>query len=111
MPKDFEQFERFIKTQEAKGKSPIDTIARRIETEEFCKNYSVSETTPLICPACSAGFSMGHLWWNPAHPSKFVCKTCRLAFTIECSVPLPDLIETKKEQRQKDRESRKKAKS
>jgi uncharacterized protein YbaR (Trm112 family) len=73
-------------------------IARLQKTEElweFKKKYNVERASPLKCPACSPFFRFpGTLWVNKDDNTKFVCRKCKLEFTIVCNtVPNSQLLD------------------
>jgi len=79
---EYEKALKWLEKQEAKGKNPIASIDRAEDKKEFTETYSVTENTPLCCPVCTHGFNKGTLWWNPAIPARFVCRGCKLTFSI-----------------------------
>lgn len=69
-------------------------LKKRAEFEEFKEQYEVEKATPLKCPACAPLMqSPGSLYYNPANPTRFVCRKCKLIYTLEChTLPNEDLI-------------------
>ena len=69
-------------------------LQKREELEEFKKTYNLERATPLKCPACAAVLqSPGSLYIDKDIPTRFVCRKCKLVFSIMChTIPNEALI-------------------
>jgi len=73
------------------------SIKRKAELEDFKSTYKVTNSSSLKCPACTTQFG-GTLWWNPSEPNKFVCRKCKLEFSIAVfGKKMEDLVKEVKE--------------
>jgi len=73
----------------------IEKAQRAVEFDSFKTKYAVTNASGLRCPGCleSNQFGGGSLWWNPDYPTRFVCRKCRLVWTITCETTnLEDVI-------------------
>ena len=70
-------------------------LKKRAELEEFKEKYNVERATPLKCPACASVLqSPGSLYIDKDDPTRFVCRKCKLIYTIIChTLPNENLIE------------------
>jgi len=51
----------------------------------FKEKYNTERATPLKCPVCAVFFQYpGSLWINKDDHTKFVCRKCKLEFTLKC---------------------------
>ena len=76
--------EDFLKAL-ARDPSLASKLQKREELSSFKEKYNVERATPLKCPACAVFFQWpGSLWINKTSPTRFVCKKCKLEFTLAC---------------------------
>ena len=64
----------------------ISRLKKGAELDDFKVKYNVERATPLKCPVCSIFLqSPGSLWINKDDPTQFVCRKCKLEFTLICN--------------------------
>ena len=84
--------EAFLKALN-KDPSLLDKLKKRSELEAFKEKYNTERATPLKCPACSVFFQYpGSLWINKDDHTRFVCKKCKLEFTLICHTVQNDTL-------------------
>jgi len=72
----------------------LERLKKREELNNFKESYNLGGATPLKCPVCSAYLkSPGSLWADKVSTSRFVCRKCKLEFTLEChTIPNSQLV-------------------
>jgi len=66
----------------------LGRLRKREELSNFKESYNLDRATPLRCPVCSVYLqSPGSLWADKIDPTKFVCRKCKLEFTLICHTP------------------------
>ena len=76
--------EAFLKAID-KDPTFIARLKKRAELDAFKEKYNTERATPLKCPVCSVFLqSPGSLWINKDDHTRFVCKKCKLEFTLIC---------------------------
>jgi len=73
----------------AKALSKDPTLLSRLqkgsELQAFKEKYNTERATPLKCPVCAQFYQYpGSLWINKDDHTKFVCRRCKLEFTLIC---------------------------
>ena len=88
-----EGLEEFVKAL-AEDPSLIAKLKKKAELEEFKSQYNLGGASPLKCPVCAGLLqSPGTLWINRDDNTRFVCRKCRLEFTLICNtIPNDKLI-------------------
>lgn len=65
--------------------SLAEKLQKQEEFRSFKEKYNTEKATPLKCPTCAAFFQWpGSLWINKDDDKKFVCRKCKLEYTITC---------------------------
>lgn len=87
------EMQEFLKALQ-KDPDLVSKLEKREELEGFKEKYHVERATPLKCPACAAVLqSPGSLYIDKDDPTRFVCRKCRLKYTLIChTLPNEDLI-------------------
>lgn len=76
--------EEFLKALQ-EDPSLINRLKKGSGLSDFKERYEVEKASPLKCPVCSALLqSPGTLWYKKEDPTYFVCRKCRLVFTLIC---------------------------
>jgi len=81
----------------AKALSKDPTLLNRLEKQinltDFKERYNVERATPLKCPVCAQFYQYpGSLWINKDDHTRFVCKKCKLEFTLVCHTVNNDVL-------------------
>lgn len=78
---DVEEFAKAL----SKDPTLLTRLQKTSELTDFKEKYNAERATPLKCPVCSLFYQYpGSLWVNRTDHTKFVCKKCRLEFTLIC---------------------------
>lgn len=76
----------------------INKLKKQSELSSFKDRYDVERASPLKCPACSNFVQFPGTLWIGKDDTKFVCRKCKLEWTIIChTVPNAQLIPELKE--------------
>jgi len=78
-----------------KDPSLISRLKKREELENFKEKYNVEKTTPLKCPVCASILQYPRsLYIGRNDHTKFVCRKCKLVYTLIChTLPNDELID------------------
>lgn len=64
----------------------LKRLQKQTELQEFKEKYNTERATPLKCPVCSVFYQYpGSLWVNKDNHAQFVCKKCKLEFSLICN--------------------------
>ena len=78
------ELEEFLKALQKDPNLP-SKLKKREELESFKEKYNVERATPLKCLACAAILqSPGSLYIDKDDPTRFVCRKCKLVYTLIC---------------------------
>jgi len=71
----------------------LNRLQKQTELADFKEKYNTERATPLKCPVCSVFYQYpGSLWINKDDPTKFVCKKCKLEFSLICNTVDNDIL-------------------
>ncbi len=89
-----DEMQEFLKALQKDPNLP-SKLQKRQELIDFKEIYNVGRATPLKCPACASVLPFpSSLWIDKDNNTRFVCRKCKLVYTLICqTLPNDNLIE------------------